>query len=176
MSDQTTLMEQLREAEAQRDRYREMVGKVLDILCTRITLREPVDEAEQVDLGAIAQFVKAVGAEFLALRVQERDAAQAVAASLRRTNTGLNRRCQRAESAALQNVEECRRQGISLGRSLANFGYSRAERRAEELSSELQAARDQLRRKGEEVSDLEGRLRSALDLAETMQAMLKRKS
>jgi hypothetical protein len=38
----------------------------------------------------------------------------------RTSNRALHRRCQKAESAARQTVEQCRCQGVSLGRSLAN--------------------------------------------------------
>ena len=43
------------------------------------------------------------------------------------TISRLNRRCQSAESAAVQNVEECRRSGVSLGRALANWAAETAE-------------------------------------------------
>ena len=33
----------------------------------------------------------------------------------------LNRRCQQAEKAASENVDDCRRAGVSMGRSLANW-------------------------------------------------------
>ena len=39
------------------------------------------------------------------------------------TNRRLQRRCQLAESAALTTIEDCRRQGVSLGRRLAACGY-----------------------------------------------------
>ena len=41
--------------------------------------------------------------------------------ALKETNARLNRRCQAAESAALQNVKACAAQGLSFGRTLANW-------------------------------------------------------
>lgn len=62
---------------------RAMTGRVLDILCTRISLRDPVRQDEEEDLQAIARFVRAVGAELAAERVRERDQALAQVAELR---------------------------------------------------------------------------------------------
>ncbi|KDE14230.1 hypothetical protein [Rhodococcus aetherivorans] len=39
----------------------------------------------------------------------------------RATNTRLNRRCQLAEKAARENIDACKRAGMSFGRSLANY-------------------------------------------------------
>ena len=40
---------------------------------------------------------------------------------LKDTVRRLNRRCQKAEAAAGQNVDDCRRAGVSFGRILANW-------------------------------------------------------
>ena len=45
---------------------------------------------------------------------QERDEARV-------TIKRLNRRCTKAEAAAMVTVEDCKRQGVSFGRSLANW-------------------------------------------------------
>ncbi len=52
-------------------------------------------------------------------------------------NTELNRRAQKAESAARQTVEENRRKGQSFGRGLANWAASDYERRLKELEKYL---------------------------------------
>lgn len=59
------------------------------------------------------------------------------------TNIKLHRRCQAAESAVKENIDVCRRQGVSLGRKLANAGYLILEdetkaqaKRIEELEKE----------------------------------------
>ena len=41
--------------------------------------------------------------------------------SLEATVRRLNRRCQQAEKAAQENLEDCKRAGVSMGRSLANW-------------------------------------------------------
>ncbi|MBT8200065.1 MAG: hypothetical protein KJO36_06075 [Acidimicrobiia bacterium] len=46
---------------------------------------------------------------------------------LRETNRRLNRRAQIAEAAARVTIEDCKRQGVSLGRVLANAGYLQLE-------------------------------------------------
>lgn len=60
------------------------------------------------------------------------------------TNIKLHRRCQAAESAVKENIEACRKQGVSLGRKLANAGYMILEdenksqaKRIEELEKAL---------------------------------------
>jgi len=52
---------------------------------------------------------------------------------LQQTNRRLNRRCQHAESAARQTLEQQRRAGPSFGRALANWGYAQAMERVREL-------------------------------------------
>lgn len=54
-------------------------------------------------------------------------------ASLRATNQRLNRRCQLAESAALQNVDACKRAGVPFGRVLAHFHFEDVKRRILEV-------------------------------------------
>jgi len=63
-------------------------------------------------------------------------------AGLRVTNRRLNRRCQRAEAGVVENIERCRRAGVSLGRCLANAGYMHLEKKYGQLKDE----RDELRR------------------------------
>jgi len=59
---------------------------------------------------------------------QDRDALKVENAALKDKLSEMNRRCQRAESAALVKVEDCKRQGISLGRGLANWHGSKLQR------------------------------------------------
>lgn len=47
--------------------------------------------------------------------------AEAALAEARATNARLNRRCQQAEKAARENIDACKRAGMSFGRSLANY-------------------------------------------------------
>src|SRR5258707_15848224 len=49
------------------------------------------------------------------------DAATRTITDLQETNARLNRRCQAAESAALQNVKACVSAGLSFSRTLANW-------------------------------------------------------
>jgi len=53
----------------------------------------------------------------------ERDALRAEVEWLREKNRELNRRATRAESVMNVTAEDCRRQGMSLGRALANVAY-----------------------------------------------------
>jgi hypothetical protein len=55
--------------------------------------------------------------------------------------TSLHRRLQRAESAMQITVDECRRQGVSLGRSLANAAWAKAVAERDEARAELAALR-----------------------------------
>lgn len=100
------------------------------------------------------------------LRAVEADLAQA-----RATNARLNRRAQQAESAAAQTVEDCRRQGVSLGRGLALWAAERAEAELrmrelhhfeeEKLRAEAEAERDDLaQRLSHLLCDLTGGLLS----------------
>lgn len=54
----------------------------------------------------------------------------------------LNRRAQAAESAVGITIEDCRRQGVSLGRALANAGYAKLAAENADLRAQL-AARDE---------------------------------
>jgi hypothetical protein len=54
-------------------------------------------------------------------------------ARLREKVSELNRRCQRAESAALKTVEGCKAQGVSIGRGLANWYSSKLQRERDAL-------------------------------------------
>jgi uncharacterized protein with PhoU and TrkA domain len=54
-------------------------------------------------------------------------------AALREKVNELNRRCQRAESAALTKVDEVRRSGPSLGRALAGWAAERYRKALEEI-------------------------------------------
>lgn len=56
---------------------------------------------------------------------------------LRITNNSLNRRCQSAESAALQSVEDCKRQGVGLGRALANWYAQQIQRQLDSAMAEI---------------------------------------
>lgn len=56
---------------------------------------------------------------------------------LRDTNRNLNRRVQLAESAVAENVEACRRAGVSLGRVLANAAVAQMEAENEWLRAKL---------------------------------------
>ncbi len=58
----------------------------------------------------------------------------------RKKNTDLNRRAQKAESAARETVEENRRKGQSFGRGLANWAATDAERRLVEFEKYTFAA------------------------------------
>jgi hypothetical protein len=58
---------------------------------------------------------------------------------LRALNSDLNRRCQQAEAAARHNVDECRRQGVPLGRYLANWMAKDYLRQLEEARPALDA-------------------------------------
>lgn len=61
-------------------------------------------------------------------------------AEARATNTRLHRRVQAAEAAARTTVEECRRAGVSLGRSLAVWAAGNWRTRAEQAESQLALA------------------------------------
>ena len=51
----------------------------------------------------------------------------------RATNARLNLRCQKAESAARENVEACRRAGVSFGRGLANWAATDYRRKLDAI-------------------------------------------
>jgi hypothetical protein len=63
------------------------------------------------------------------------EAAEAKLAEARATIARLNRRCQAAEAVADQNLDAVQRAGVSIGRSLANYGYSRLMHELRELAA-----------------------------------------
>lgn len=65
---------------------------------------------------------------------------------LRATNTRLNRRCAAAEGQVRTTVEDCRREGVGLGRMLANAGYRSLEADIERLKAERAGVIADLRR------------------------------
>ena len=48
----------------------------------------------------------------------------------------LHRRCQKAEAANQVTIDDCKRQGVSIGRSLANAGYLKLESEIKRLEKE----------------------------------------
>lgn len=62
----------------------------------------------------------------------------------RKTNQQLNRRCQAAESAAKVTIDDCERQGVSLGRTLANIKCDELQAKLDEANKQLDNARDYL--------------------------------
>ncbi len=71
----------------------------------------------------------------------ERDAAMREREQGRLTIARLNRRCQLAESVADQNVEACRKQGVSFGRALGIYAASKAEAECARLRERIAALR-----------------------------------
>ncbi len=65
---------------------------------------------------------------------------QAHLASLHQTNTRLNRRVTQAEAANSVTVDDCRRQGVPFGRSLANAECNRLTAENERLQKRLVSA------------------------------------
>lgn len=53
----------------------------------------------------------------------------------------LRQRVQQAEKAARTTIDDCRRQGVSLGRSLANYACKMERHRAERMERVVEAAR-----------------------------------
>jgi hypothetical protein len=99
--------------------------------------------------------------EFAALR--ERDAARKERDEARATNRDLNRRCQQAEAAARENVEACRRSGVSLGRGLGHFAAAMFERERDEARAAL-AERDR------QLAEARGLLHEAVEAADLLLA------
>ena len=56
---------------------------------------------------------------------------------LRETNRKLNRRCQLAEKVADDNIEKCKRAGVSFGRALSNYGYLKQQEEIADLNEQL---------------------------------------
>ena len=103
--------------------------------------REDCKECE-VDRGFISVDLDL---ESVAALREERDRLAAEVERLRSKNTELNRRCTDAEGAARDNVEQCRRQGVSLGRGLANWAACEYEREVERLKAALDAVRREVK-------------------------------
>ncbi|CCW14632.1 hypothetical protein EBESD8_52020 [Rhodococcus aetherivorans] len=77
---------------------------------------------------------------------RQRKAVEAALAQARATNARLNRRCQQAEKAARENIDACKRAGMSFGRSLANYGamlYLEDLERAQATIARVQALIDE---------------------------------
>ncbi len=72
---------------------------------------------------------------------QERDDAREQLAHRIETNTRHNRRVQQAESAAAQNVAECKRQGVGLGRQLAAWSAHDSEKKLTAALAEVERLR-----------------------------------
>lgn len=85
------------------------------------------------------------------------EAAEAELAAARETIQRLNRRAQQAEAVADENVEACRRAGVSLGRGLANYAATRA-------TEQLAAAQQREQQTAERVSALTGALEAVEDV------------
>lgn len=62
----------------------------------------------------------------------------------RETNRKLHRRCQLAESAVKENIDECKRKGQSLGRRLAGAGYAMIEADVATTKAENERLRDNI--------------------------------
>ena len=78
----------------------------------------------------------------------------------RETNRKLHRRCQLAESAVKENIDECKRKGQSLGRRLAGAGYAMIEADVATTKAENERlkdfARPVIRQKCWSYGDLDG--------------------
>ena len=82
----------------------------------------------------------------LALIVCELQSVRARLAKALEKNTELNRRAQKAESAARETVEENRRKGQSFGRGLANWAATDYERRLKEVQQGRERDREEFRK------------------------------
>lgn len=60
----------------------------------------------------------------------------------------LRQRVQQAEKAARTTIDDCRRQGVSLGRSLANYACKMERHRAERMERVFAAAEDLISHQG----------------------------
>lgn len=63
---------------------------------------------------------------------------------LKDTNRRLNRRCQRAESAANATIVKAEQAGASLGRCLLRYAYSKTQKDNQKLKQENRRLRDAL--------------------------------
>ncbi len=69
------------------------------------------------------------------------DAAERERDEARATNTRLNGRLTKAEAAMRTTIEDCMRQGVPIGRRLANAGYLMERARAEQAEAALDRVR-----------------------------------
>lgn len=76
-------------------------------------------------------------------QINQRDSELAAA---RETIKTLNRRAQQAEAGVRDNIEACKRAGVSMGRTLANAAADMYLRRAEKAESERDAQHEQVLR------------------------------
>lgn len=81
----------------------------------------------------------------------ERDALRQQAVELRRKNTEFHRRAQQAEGVANENVEQCRRAGVTFGRQLANYAAAHFHAKLKEAGAE----RDALKARVQELESFE---------------------
>ena len=105
-----------------------------EILAEAIERQEDQCEYRNVPHGWLVALIRAY------IEPMERELAVA-----RATIARLNRRCQAAESAARQNVEDCRRAGVPLGRVLAAFSCRRLEEERDDARAELAVAQARIR-------------------------------
>lgn len=142
-------------AGAYNHRLSERAVKALDMLEARDGRAHPDDAAELKRLADQVLHVETLQAEIARL-TQERDAARAHASTW-------HRRAQQAEAANAITVEQCRREGVSLGRQLANAGYHSLTQEIEELTNALTACqqeRDEARKDAKELADSKEMMRS----------------
>jgi len=105
------------------DRYDEQARSIV----TRIESEETLASVTAAVAAALRQEAKRIAA------------LEADLAKFRTTNRELNARATKAEAAMLVTVADCRRQGVSLGRVLANAGYAMMEARV--VAAEAEVAR-----------------------------------
>lgn len=102
--------------------------------------------------------------------VAEVEKLRAEVESLRATNRRLNRRATEAEGQVRTTIEDCRRQGVSLGRGLANAGYAAMEAERDAALNQAAKLQEQLDAASETAREYHGRLADAAkrikDLAE----------
>lgn len=118
----------------------------------RLRLDRDLWRSEAADRGVLAAEVEAYQAEIERLRTEHerimrdilRDWAEdrAEVARLRAKQTEMNRRLTKAEAHVETTIEDCRRQGVSVGRGLANAGYMAMRARAEKAEAEVAAFKE----------------------------------